>query len=429
MNDARVLIVEDERIAAFELRLGLAGLGYTVVGTVARGDEAVSRAGELRPDLVLMDVNIEGPLNGLQAAEEIVNRYRIPIVFLTAYANDEIIERALASRPLGYLVKPYDERELHAILQVALARHRFEAASARASVRAVKPEVTGDVEHGQLAREFDQALSNEEFELHYLPTVALADGAFIGVEALLRWRHPDRGLLQPAQFIPIAEASGAIDAIGRWVIRHASMQCARWSFEHGKPLQLAVNISARQLGSEPFARVVQDALRDANLSPAQLQLDFAEGALSHLDRADEALHALRDLGVASCIDDFGTGSLSLSRLQRMPITQIKIDRSVIERLPADAGGLAVVESMMAASHALGLRVTAEGVANEAQLLMLRQLGCHQAQGFLFSHPLSAASLGAVCGSNAPWLQATIWNSPTLEEQDEHRYAPPRLTLH
>lgn len=444
MNSARVLIVEDERITAFELRLGLAGMGYTVVGTVARGDEAVERAGELRPDIVLMDVNVEGPKNGLVAAEEITDRFRIPIVFLTAYANDEIIERALASRPLGYLIKPYDERELHTTLQVALARHRLESTASRihqgtpGQSHAAGGPVTADaaqtageasVADPAIAQDLEHALANEQFELQFLPTVALVDGALSGVEALLRWRHPRQGIVRPAQFIGIAEASGSIDTIGRWVLKRACAEVARWSFEHGKPLCVAVNVSVQELRSERFARIVQDALQDAGLAPERLQLEFSERGLSQLDHAEASLRRLKDLGVRLCVDDFGTGSLSLSRLKRLPVEAVKIDRSLIERLPGAPVDLAIVESMLAASHALELRVTAEGVTNEAQLAMLRQLGCHDAQGFIFSAPLSAAELGALAHGRAPWAAAALWGKPTLAEEDEHRYQPPHFTLH
>lgn len=445
MNHARVLIVEDERITAFELRLGLSGLGYTVVGTVARGDEAVERAGELRPDIVLMDVNIEGPKNGLVAAEEISDRFSIPIVFLTAYANDEIIERALASRPLGYLIKPYDERELHTTLQVALARHGLGATASRIrngvsrpiqdagefdTVNTVNTAGEADAAHdAAIAQDLDQALANEEFALQFLPTVALVDGSLSAVEALVRWRHPQRGIVRPGQFIHVAEAGGEIDPIGRWVLRHACTEVARWSFEHGKPLRVAVNVSHVELAAAGFARVVQDALRDASLAPERLQLEFSERALTELEDAESALQRLKDLGVRLCVDDFGTGNLPLRRLRRLPVEAVKIDRSLIERLPGAPTDLAIVESMLAASHALGLRVSAEGVTNEAQLAMLRQLGCHEAQGFMFSAPLSAAGLGRLAHERTPWAGAVLWHKPTLAEEHEHRYQPPHFTVH
>ncbi len=443
MNGARVLIVEDERITAFELRLALAKLGYIVVGTVARGDEAIERAQTLRPDIVLMDINIEGPVNGFEAAEHIVDQLRIPIVFLTAYANDNIVERALAIRPFGYLVKPYETRELHTTLQVALARRVHEPTPARReetterrtgdggpwqranTEEAARDSAAGSPVVASLGDDLEGALDASEFELHYLPTVSLDDGSIVGIEALLRWNHPDHGCIGPDRFLPLAEARGLMDAIGRWVLRRACADVAQLMFDINRPLRLAVNVAARQLAAESLARVVLDALLDASLPAELLQLEFTENALASVECSDQRLSNLRDLGVNLCIDDFGSGRSALGRLKQLPIGRIKIDRSFIARLPGDASDIATVASMTAMSHTLDLQVTAEGVASEAQIRLVRQLGCEDAQGFAFSRALPLQGLRQLFARPVPWSLPDLGATPGMIAEAERLYQSTR----
>lgn len=234
-----------------------------------------------------------------------------------------------------------------------------------------------------------RALSAGHFRLHYQPQVAMDDGRVVGSEALLRWRDPELGEVSPALFIPVAEDSGFIVAIGEWVLDEAVRQAARWQ-QAGIALPVAVNVSALQFQQAHFVDRVAGALQRAGLRPDLLELELTESIL--VRDADEALlrlRALAELGVRLAIDDFGTGYSSLAYLKRFPIEKLKIDRSFIKGLPHDDSDAGIVRAVVQMSQALGLRVIAEGVENEAQRQFLLQAGCEQCQGFLYAPALDA----------------------------------------
>ncbi|MEA2445431.1 MAG: hypothetical protein QOJ12_2723 [Thermoleophilales bacterium] len=234
-----------------------------------------------------------------------------------------------------------------------------------------------------------RAVPGEELRVHYQPIVSIADGDLAGFEALIRWRHPQRGNVPPGDFIPIAEESGQILPIGRWVLEQAAQQAVRWRGRAGaraEPLTVAVNLSARQLSHGHLADEVAEVLAATALEPGRLLLEMTESMLiEHSEATLEALHALKALGVRLVLDDFGTGYSSLSYLDRFPIDALKIDRSFVAGL--DSGGsAAIVAAIVSMAHSLDMRVTAEGVETEEQLERLRQLGCEYAQGFFFGRP-------------------------------------------
>jgi EAL domain-containing protein (putative c-di-GMP-specific phosphodiesterase class I) len=267
--------------------------------------------------------------------------------------------------------------------------HRVKEAG-RASFRFHQPrEDVGQRSHMQIDHAMRQALVRGQFRLHYQPQVAMDDARVVGSEALLRWRDPELGEVSPALFIPVAEDSGFIVAIGEWVLDEAVRQAARWQ-QAGIALPVAVNVSALQFQQAHFVDRVAGALQRAGLEPDLLELELTESIL--VRDADEALlrlRALAELGVRLAIDDFGTGYSSLAYLKRFPIGKLKVDRSFIKGLPHDDSDAGIVRAVVQMSQALGLRVIAEGVENEAQRQFLLQAGCEQCQGFLYAPALDA----------------------------------------
>ncbi|PNY79458.1 sensor domain-containing protein [Deinococcus koreensis] len=256
----------------------------------------------------------------------------------------------------------------------------------------------------------NRALERQEFILHYQPQFDVQSGAVVGLEALLRWQHPELGLIPPSDFIPLAEASGLIVPIGQWVLEQACLQAAMWSVQR-PGLRMAVNLSARQFERDDLPQLVQGALNRSGLPAAQLELELTESMLMQAGVAGPALRHLSDLGVRLALDDFGTGFSNLASLKQFPIDVLKIDQSFIRGLsPGGAGEAkdqALVRAIIALAHALGLRVTVEGVEQASQLQFLREQRCEYAQGFLLARPQPAAQLGA-------WLDGTPespWASP------------------
>jgi diguanylate cyclase (GGDEF)-like protein/PAS domain S-box-containing protein len=240
------------------------------------------------------------------------------------------------------------------------------------------------------------ALEREEFELAYQPLVSLADGRIAGFEALARWRHPERGLLQPSEFICVAEETGLIVPLGRWVLREACRQMREWNRRYGAALSVNVNLSPRQFADGGLARDVAAALRDTELPAGFLKLEITEGLLmGEAGPIAATLDELKVLGVELCIDDFGTGYSSLSYLHRFPIDTLKIDRSFVARLSADGGSDQIVRTILVLAQTLKMRAVAEGVETTEQADQLRAMGCEYAQGFRFSRPIPGEEAGAM----------------------------------
>jgi diguanylate cyclase (GGDEF)-like protein/PAS domain S-box-containing protein len=233
-----------------------------------------------------------------------------------------------------------------------------------------------------------QALDLAEFCLHYQPKVDLASGRVIGCEALVRWHHPLRGMISPADFIPLAEETGLIVPLGTWVLKEACRQARAWQDEGLPALSVAVNLSARQFRKGDLPQLVEEILGDANLDPRLLELELTESmVMDDPAGAERTMHTLKQLGVALSLDDFGTGYSSLNYLRRFPVDSLKIDRSFIRDVATDPSGASVVTSVIDIAHNLGLTAVAEGVETREQLAYLIGCGCDMFQGFLFSKPL------------------------------------------
>jgi diguanylate cyclase (GGDEF)-like protein/PAS domain S-box-containing protein len=676
MRQARILVVEDESIVALDIQERLESLGYEVPATAASGEKAIRLAGALRPDLILMDIQLQGQMDGVEAADQIRHQFNIPVIYLTANADHPTVQRAKVTEPFGYVIKPFEERELHTTIEVALYKHRAEqtlreseeryrllvelspeaivvqsddqivyANPAAASlfgaenvetllgfavadfvhpdhcenflaharhlrgsqqsdlkaekfvrldgavrdVEVVMASVTyggkpatqiltrditerrraeeqlihdafhdsltglpnralfidhlelainhcrrrrgylfavlfidldrfkvvndslghvvgdellvaiarrlevclregdtiarlggdeftilldgiksygdaqrvaervqevlaqpfslagrelfvtasvgikysdgGDEQPEDLLRDADtamysakalgkaqhqvfdekmhiraltmleiesdlrRAIEREEFCVNYQPIVSLESGRISGFEALARWRHPERGLILPSEFIPIAEETGLIIQIDRWVLKQACLQMRRWQevLPVTRQMRISVNLSCKQFTQPTIVAQVLKTLQETGLDPRSLKLEITESVM--MERGDKAMSMLEQLsraGVELSLDDFGTGYSSLSYIHRFPVTALKIDRSFIGRIGGQQN-CEIVHAVVALARNLGLEVVAEGIETLAQLDQLKGLGCQQGQGYYFSEPVGEES--------------------------------------
>jgi len=262
------------------------------------------------------------------------------------------------------------------------------------------------VERQSLEGQLRYALERQELLLHYQPKVNLKTGALTGVEALLRWQHPERGLLLPEQFLTIAEDTGMILAIGQWVLRDACRQTREW-LDAGLPaVPVAVNISSLEFRSEHFLEGVQVALKNSNLDSNYLELELTETVLMrHAESTAYALRQLKAIGVRLAVDDFGTGYSSLSYLTRFPIDALKLDQSFLPDIIAGSDDAIVVSAVVAMGKSLKHRVIAEGVETIEQLAFLQAHGCDEGQGYYFSRPVVAKQFAKLLETG---ISATVW---------------------
>jgi EAL domain-containing protein (putative c-di-GMP-specific phosphodiesterase class I) len=238
-----------------------------------------------------------------------------------------------------------------------------------------------------------RALERDQFLLHYQPRVDLCSGRIIGAEALLRWKLPEHGIIAPGRFIGLAEETGLIVPIGKWVLKQACAQNKAWQDAGLEPIVVSVNVSARQFRQDNLVRTVAEALEVTGLDAKYLELELTESMVMH-DAAQlvAMLGELKRLGVQISVDDFGTGYSSLSYLKRFPVDRLKVDRSFVEHLGTDADDATIVRAIITLGHNLGLKVVAEGVEQDDQVTFLRLNQCDEAQGFIFCRPVESAAL-------------------------------------
>ena len=304
---------------------------------------------------------------------------------------------------IGIALAPQHGVDLDQILKNAdLAMYDAKAAGRR-TWRFFAPEMDARVKaRRSLEMDLRQAIADGELEVQYQPFISLRDNRITGCEALLRWRHPERGMIPPAEFIPVAEETGLIGQIGEWVLTVACAEAANWP----NNIKLAVNVSPAQFRSDTFALKTMGALAASGLSASRLELEITEAVLIRDDEAALAiLHQLREIGVRIALDDFGTGYSSLSYLQRFPFDKIKIDRCFITDIAEPGGSSSIVQAVVNIAAARNMTTTAEGVETQAQLDLLRTLGCTEMQGFLFSPAKPAAELKQLLRSRRARLVA------------------------
>ena len=301
------------------------------------------------------------------------------------------------SASIGISAYPQDGSDVGTLLKNAdvamyrakdLGKNTFQFYSAESNVHSL--------ERLALENSMRRALERNEFKLHYQPKVDLHTDRIVGVEALLRWEHPELGLVSPIQFISLAEETGLIIPIGAWVLAEACRQNQAWQQAGLPPVRIAVNLSARQFGSEGLSDVVAEALKTSGMSARSLELEITESMImQHTSRASEILQGFREMGAHVSIDDFGTGYSSLGYLKHFPIDTLKIDRSFVRDVPHDADDAAITQAIIAMAHSLKLQVVAEGVESRAQLDFLRTQGCDQIQGYIFSRPVPAEAFAVL----------------------------------
>src|SRR5205085_3122437 len=296
---------------------------------------------------------------------------------------------------IGIALAPQHGTELDQLIKNADLAMYAAKAEGRRTHRLFEPAMHASAK-ARLSMELDlrQAMVDGSFEIHYQPVVNLKRDEITGCEALLRWRHPERGMVSPAEFIPVAEDTGLINELGDWVLRTACAEAVCWP-DH---VRLAVNVSPVQFKCATLALKVTSALAASGLPPRRLELEITEAVLIGDDETALAiLHQLRNIGVRIALDDFGTGFSSLSYLKRFPFDKIKIDRCFVSDIEVD-GSAAIVQAVVNIAASRNMTTTAEGVETEQQREMLRQLGCTQMQGYLFSAPKPAAEARRLLGA-------------------------------
>ncbi|WP_237479001.1 putative bifunctional diguanylate cyclase/phosphodiesterase [Lichenibacterium dinghuense] len=301
---------------------------------------------------------------------------------------------------VGVALAPADGTDPAALMRCAdLALYRAKL-DGRGAFRFFEPEMDARVQaRRQLELDLRRAVAAHEFELVYQPQLNLETERLVGCEALIRWRHPVRGTVSPAEFIPLAEEIGLIVPIGEWVVRTACREAASWPGD----LTIAVNLSPAQFKSSRLVQAIASALSSSGLAPHRLELEITEGLLLHDNAANIAtLHALRDLGLRISMDDFGTGYSSLSYLRSFPFDKIKIDRSFVSGIPKAAGGdhMAIVRAVASLGAALGMATVAEGVETLEQMSHIRREGCTEVQGYFISRPVPPAEIARLFAEQA-----------------------------
>ncbi len=361
-----------------------------------REDDTVARLGGDEFTLILTDM--ARAEDAAQVAQKILGCFAEPF-HIAGYDFT-------VGMSMGMTIYPLDDSDVDGLLRNAdIAMYRAKEQGGN-TCQFHTAEMTARVRHRlDLERDLHRALDQGQFHLLYQPIMDLATGAFVSVEALIRWRHPRRGEVSPAEFIPLAEETGIIGDIGAWVLREAAAQFVRWRDE-GLPLEnIAVNVSTRQFHGRDFGGLVRRVAADTGFDPRCLVLEITESLLADNAAIVSALRELNDMGVQISIDDFGTGYSSLSYLRRFPVDHVKIDRSFVSDIPLSNDATVVVLAIIGMAHALGQKTIAEGVETGAQLEFLRAHGCDLAQGFHLARPLPAEAFARFPQGQAlklPW---------------------------
>jgi diguanylate cyclase (GGDEF)-like protein len=297
---------------------------------------------------------------------------------------------------IGIAVYPFDGKDLETLLMHAdTAMYKAKEQGGNSYQAYSRSMNATALQRLTLENSLRRALEREEFEVHYQPIVNARTGAAVAAEALVRWRHPDLGLLLPSEFIALAEENGLIVPLGEWVMRTACAQNLEWQRQGLTPIRVVVNLSSRQL-TRSVTDSVARILRETGLEARYLGLELTETVLmNHRKEGTDILHALRAMGLHLSVDDFGSGYSSFSYLKHFPLDNLKIDRAFIREIVTDPDDAAISTAIIALGHALGLTVTAEGVETEHHVMLLREQGCDEMQGYFFSRPVRAEILAAL----------------------------------
>ena len=354
--------------------------------TVRAGDTVARISGD---EFAILLADLTQPEDAGMVAQKVIAKLSEPI----AIAGQEVF----VSASIGIASYPADGENPEALLAAADAAMYRAKQAGRNTYQFFTAEINPRINARlQLTAELKRALEREEFELLYQPKFDLVNRRARGAEALLRWRHPERGLVSPAEFVPVLEQSGLIVPVGEWVLQRACRDLCEWRDAGGEPLPIAVNLSARQFRQQDLDKRIQAQLQSLGVPADLLELEITESQLMHdPEHARRIIHSLMADGIRIAIDDFGTGYSSLAYLTRFPVAALKVDRSFVADSLEDEADATIVRTIIEMAHNLRFTVIAEGVETEAQAVFLRGLGCDEAQGYLFARPMPVADLKAL----------------------------------
>lgn len=387
INDTMGHSVGDDLLVAIAKRLEKCLRTRDVVARVEHDSEGPANLARLGGDeFVVVLQSIPSETDAARVAE------RIQAALLEPFTSND--HQLVVTPSIGIALYPQDGRSRDELLMnadsamykaKAAGRNNFKFFSDTMRIRSMR----------RLKLEVDlrSALKNDEFELYFQPKADLPSRQITGLEALLRWQHPTRGWVSPAEFIPVAEESGLILPLGRWILSRACQLMSQWAKTPMASLQVAVNISSIQVQSDEFLATVKQAIDQSGADPNLLELEITEGVLMHnIEETIEVLTTLKRMGINISVDDFGTGYSSLAYLKRLPIDVLKIDRSFVRDLHVDPDDAGICAAILAMGHKLGLRIVAEGVEREEQVRFLQQYGCDHIQGYLLGRPMPPEKL-------------------------------------
>ncbi|AWN49987.1 diguanylate cyclase [Methylobacterium terrae] len=368
--------------------------------SMVRAGDTVARIGG--DEFVVLQAGVSAPDEAQALARRVVD-----LVGRTYMIEGQLLSIGAS---VGVALAPADGYDADRLLKNAdLALYRAKL-DGRGTFRFFEPAMDARMQaRRRLELDMRQALARREFQLHYQPQLNLADERLVGCEALIRWRHPERGLVSPLDFIPLAEEIGLIVPIGEWVIRQACRDAASWP----RPLSVAVNVSPAQFKSDRLVETIVSALSHAGLPASRLEIEITEGVLlQDNEKTLHTLHRLRALGVRVSMDDFGTGYSSLSYLRAFPFDKIKIDRSFVSDMEDKADGEAIIRAIAGLGRSLGMTTVAEGVETAEQLRRIRAEGCTDVQGYLISKPLPPDDLLRLLAAGSPFPRTPPVSDPS-----------------
>jgi EAL domain-containing protein (putative c-di-GMP-specific phosphodiesterase class I)/DNA-binding response OmpR family regulator len=427
LEHKKILIIEDDFMVREVISTMLECEEFEVI-QAEEGYDGITLAKQCLPDLILCDImmpNLSG-YDVLKRLGETDKTAAIPFIFVSAKSQKNDVRLGMELGADDYISKPFTRNELVSAVKTRLKKqaerqHYYDEKISQIEEKLIELEqkinhlLYADSEQiftptqgwqGRFEQvimtadkiitmtgEITEAIEREEFQLHYQPQVDIRTGEIIGLEALLRWQHHERGMISPVEFIPIAEAKGLIVPLGDWVLKTVCQNAKKWQDMGYFFRRVAANISAQQLQQPNFGSRLLEIIMETGLSPQYLELELTESmVVQNIEQATNVFQQIKNMGVQIGIDDFGTGYSSLSYLNNFDFDTLKIDRSFVHNLDKQPKKQAMLQLMISLGHTLSLKVLAEGVETEAELSILKELHCDEFQGYLFSRPLPASEI-------------------------------------